>query len=93
MRTIFVALAIVAGLGATSALAADRARAIVTCKPAPEKLAYDCTFKLSNARTGAPLDQWPRLPILLAGFGAGLAATMGKPGARPCAPSCCSLHC
>jgi hypothetical protein len=57
MRTIFVALAIVAGLGATSAHAADRARATVTCKPAPEKLAYDCTFKLSNARTGAPLDQ------------------------------------
>jgi hypothetical protein len=57
MRTIFVALAIVAGLGATSAHAADRVRAAVTCKPAPEKLAYDCTFKLSNARTGAPIDQ------------------------------------
>ena len=57
MRTIFVALAIVAGLGATSAHAADRVRAAVACKPAAEKLAYDCTFKLSNARTGAPLDQ------------------------------------
>ena len=57
MRLMFVALAIAAGLGPASALAADRARATVTCKPAPEKLAYDCTFKLSNARTGAPLDQ------------------------------------
>ena len=57
MRMIFVALAIAAGLGPAPALAADRARATVTCKPAPEKLAYDCTFKLSNARTGAPLDQ------------------------------------
>jgi YtkA-like len=57
MRTILVALAIAAGLGPAPALAADRVRATVACKPAPEKLAYDCTFKLSNARTGAPLDQ------------------------------------
>jgi len=57
MRTMFVALALAAGLGPASALAADRARATVACTPAPEKLAYDCTFKLSNARTGAPLDQ------------------------------------
>ena len=57
MRTIFVALVLAAGLGPAPALAADRVRVTVTCKPAPEKLAYDCTFKLSNARTGAPLDQ------------------------------------
>jgi hypothetical protein len=57
MRTMFVALALAAGLGPASALAADRARATVACTPAPEKLAYDCTLKLSNARTGAPLDQ------------------------------------
>jgi len=57
MRLIFVALVLAAGLGPAPALAADRARATVTCKPAPEKLAYDCTLKLSNARTGAPLDQ------------------------------------
>jgi YtkA-like protein len=57
MRLIFVALAVASTLAPTSALAADRARAAVTCKPAPEKLAYDCTFRLSNARTGAPLDQ------------------------------------
>ena len=57
MRTILVALAILASLGIASALAADRARATVVCKPAPEKLAYDCILKLANARTGAPLDQ------------------------------------
>jgi len=37
-------------------LAADRARVAIACKPAAEKFAYDCTFKLTNARTGAPLD-------------------------------------
>ena len=57
MRAIFVALVIVASLGAAPALAADRARATVACKPAPERLAYDCTLKLTNARSGAPLDQ------------------------------------
>ncbi len=29
----------------------------MSCKPASEKFAYDCTFKLTNARTGAPLEQ------------------------------------
>ena len=57
MRMIFAALAIATGLGAAPALAADRARATVTCKPGPQKFAYDCTFKLTNARTGAPLDE------------------------------------
>jgi len=57
MRMIFAILAAVAGLGAVPALGADRARATVTCKPAPDKFAYDCIFKLTNARTGAPLDQ------------------------------------
>src|SRR5262245_31908719 len=57
MRMTFAVLAMAAGLGAAPALAADRARATMSCKPAPEKFAYDCTFKLSNARTGAPLDE------------------------------------
>lgn len=57
MGMIFVALVIVASLGPAPALAADRARATMTCKPTPERLAYDCIFKLTNARTGAPLDQ------------------------------------
>jgi hypothetical protein len=43
-------------LNANHALAADRARATVTCKAAAEKFAYDCIFKLTNARTGAALD-------------------------------------
>lgn len=52
-----IALAIIASLGFASALAADRARVTVACKPGAEKHAYDCTFKLTNARSGAPLDQ------------------------------------
>jgi hypothetical protein len=35
--------------------AADRAHVATTCKPAEDKFTYDCTFKLTNARTGAPL--------------------------------------
>jgi hypothetical protein len=46
----------VAGLGATAALAADRASAVIACKAAPEALVYDCIIKLSNARTSAPLE-------------------------------------
>ena len=38
------------------ALAADRARVAIACKPTTEKFAYDCTFKLTNARTGASID-------------------------------------
>jgi len=57
MRTIFVALVIVVSLGPAPALAADRARATTTCKPTPERFVYDCTFKLTNGRTGAPLDR------------------------------------
>jgi len=32
-----------------------RVKADVACKPAVEKLNYDCIFKLANARTGEPL--------------------------------------
>jgi hypothetical protein len=52
----FLLLAVIFGLSATPTLAADRARVAVTCKAAGEALAYDCTFKLTNARTGAPID-------------------------------------
>jgi hypothetical protein len=48
----FLALA----LAAAPALAADRARVAVACTPAGDKFAYDCTFTLSNARTGAALE-------------------------------------
>jgi hypothetical protein len=49
-------LAIMTGLGVSNAFAADRARATVSCRPETEKLTYDCTFKLTNASTGAALD-------------------------------------
>jgi hypothetical protein len=42
-------------LGATGALAADRAKAAVDCKATTEKLVYDCIIGLSNARTAEPL--------------------------------------
>ena len=40
-----------------AAHAADRAQATVACKPAGVWLAYDCTVKLANATTGAPLQK------------------------------------
>lgn len=48
--------AIMAGLGAAPALAADRASAGIDCKATPELLVYDCILTLSNARTGVPLE-------------------------------------
>jgi hypothetical protein len=54
-RTI-LSLAVV-GLGVTAALAADRAKAVIDCKATSETLVYDCTIKLANARTAAPLEQ------------------------------------
>jgi YtkA-like protein len=50
------AVLLVAG-GAAPAMAADRARAVVACKAAGPKFAYDCTIKLTNQRTGAPLEK------------------------------------
>jgi hypothetical protein len=40
---------------ADAAAAAERAKADVTCKPAPRLLHYDCVIKLMNARTSEPL--------------------------------------
>jgi hypothetical protein len=56
-RTLLL-LGVIVGLGlsATPTLAADRARVAVACKAADVALAYDCTFTLTNARTGAPID-------------------------------------
>ncbi|KAB2913990.1 MAG: hypothetical protein F9K29_15565 [Hyphomicrobiaceae bacterium] len=48
------ALAVIAG--AAPATAADRARAAVACKAVDESLTYECTIKLTNRRTGAPLE-------------------------------------
>jgi len=49
-------LAVLALLTAAPALAADRATVAVSCVPAGSSLVFDCTFRLTNARTGAPLD-------------------------------------
>jgi hypothetical protein len=49
------AIAMLALGGAESAHAQVRAKADVACKPAAEKLQYDCIFKLTNSRTNAPL--------------------------------------
>jgi hypothetical protein len=60
MRPALIRIAIIAagaGLGATATLAADRASALIDCKATAESLVYDCTIKLSNARTDAPLEQ------------------------------------
>src|SRR5262249_20249656 len=46
--------------GLTAALtcattAAERVNADIACHPGPKSLQYDCTIKLTNARTGVPL--------------------------------------
>jgi hypothetical protein len=60
MRAVFAVPMMVgalAVLAAGTAHAADRAQAAITCKPAGVSLAYNCTVKLTNARTGAPLEK------------------------------------
>ena len=56
-KPILAVLAAVAVAGTMAAHAADRAQATVACKPAGVWLAYDCTVKLANATTGAPLQK------------------------------------
>jgi hypothetical protein len=41
----------------SAAPAADRTKAEVACQPTGESLRYECTIKLSNARTGTPLSK------------------------------------
>ena len=55
MKTLIAVLAL--ALVALPAHAADRARATVDCKPAGPKFAYDCTIKLSNARTSDAVEK------------------------------------
>jgi hypothetical protein len=50
-----IAIATLVLCAAEGAQAQVRAKADVACKPAVEKLHYDCIFKLANARTSAPL--------------------------------------
>ena len=56
LHAILIASA-VATFAATPASAADRAKVAVTCKVTADRLAYDCTFKLTDASTGAPLEK------------------------------------
>jgi hypothetical protein len=56
-KSILAAPAAAAVLATMAAHAADRAQATVSCKPAGVWLAYDCTVKLANAATGAPLQK------------------------------------
>ena len=53
--SICVMAAIAICLPAGSALAQLRAKADVACRPAGATLEYDCTIKLTNARTNEPL--------------------------------------
>ena len=57
MLRALAAAAIAAGATLAPAHAADRANVTVDCKAAPEKFAYDCTFKLTNVRTGAAVEK------------------------------------
>lgn len=50
-----IAVGMTAALGCAVAAAAERVKADVSCQPGPKFLQYDCTIKLTNARTGAPL--------------------------------------
>jgi YtkA-like len=52
--TWMMAAGMTAALGCVVA-AAERIKADVSCRPGPKSLQYDCTIKLTDARTGAPL--------------------------------------
>jgi hypothetical protein len=51
------AVGVLLACAATPAAAADRASAAVACKAAGEDLTYDCTIRLTNRRTGAPIEK------------------------------------
>jgi hypothetical protein len=50
-----MAAGMMAALGCGIAAAAERVKADVSCQPGPKSLQYECTIKLTHARTGAPL--------------------------------------
>lgn len=85
LRTLVAAA--LAVLWAATALAADRAKAAVDCKPAGQKFAYDCTIKLTNARTAAALEKaevtvgadMPSMPMAH-NVKPAIAKATGKPG-------------
>jgi len=56
LRSATAAITIALALSASDAAWGQvRATADVACQPATERLHYDCTIKLANSRTGAPL--------------------------------------
>ncbi len=57
MLAVLIASAVAVAVGSAPAPARDRARVTIDCKSTSEKFAYDCTFNLSNSRTGAPLER------------------------------------
>jgi hypothetical protein len=89
---LIVLLLMAAVMGSAPTLAADRARVTTICKPAADKFVYDCTFRLTNARTGAPLADaevvisadMPSMPMAhnVKPVAAGATGTVGEYAAR-----------
>ena len=52
---VMTAIAVLMLCSPECARAQVRAKADVSCRPGPEKLQYDCIFKLANSRTSEPL--------------------------------------
>lgn len=83
----FLSAVIVTVTCAATALAADRAQATVDCRPSGAKFGYDCTIKLSNARSATPLEKadvsvgadMPSMPMAH-NVKAVIAKPTGKPG-------------
>jgi hypothetical protein len=51
-----VASAVLLCVAAAPAVAADRAKVVMSCAPASPDFAYDCTLEVTNARSGAPVE-------------------------------------
>lgn len=56
MKKFVIHISAAVGFGVLPALAADRAKVSIDCKATPDTLVYDCSIKLGDARTAAPLD-------------------------------------
>ena len=86
MRRILPALLI--GIMAGTAQAADRADAEGTCLPTRDKLVYDCLLRLTNARSKAPVAgaevaisaDMPSMPMAHNVRPVGATAIRGEPG-------------
>jgi hypothetical protein len=82
----FLGAALLTAAGAATALATDRAKAAIDCKPAGDKFAYDCVIKLSNARSATPVENvdvtvradMPAMPMMH-----NVEPVLAKPTGRP----------